>query len=96
MTYKEQFEIGAIGSDGDSIAVYDGLYTDFISMQINDSEACCCATYNFSDADEIKELIIILIKALIIADKDKLKEIADTIITTMHSTNNYERKHTNN
>jgi hypothetical protein len=78
MTYKEQFEIGSIGSDGDSVTVYDGLYTDFISMQINDSEAYCCATYNFSDADEIKKLIIILIKALI-----------------MHSTNNYERKHTN-
>ena len=79
MTYKEQFEIGSIGSDSDYIAVYDGLYTDFISMQINDSEAYCCATYNFSDADEIKELITILKEALI-----------------MHSTNNYERKHTNN
>lgn len=93
MTYIEQFEIGAIGSDSDYIAVYDGLLTDFISMRINDSEAYCGATYNFSDADEIKELIIILIKALIIADKDKLKEISYaliTLITTMHSANNKE------
>ena len=80
MTYMEQFEIGAIGSDSDYIAVYDGLFTDFISMRINDSEAYCGATYNFSDAGEIKDLIKILIKGLMTADdKDGLKEILEIL-----------------